>query len=153
MCQKIAILFVVLAAGTLVFGCTPACDTSDEANPPTWYEAGTAVNGIYVSSSSHERLLAFPGGKRYDLVHHLGFEPLVVQLYWSFSQNGIGTDAQTKDSSSLTMAAGNSALIQLKNEEYIRVQNDSCVEYGLLAVAWGNPNPVDAGAPDEAGSD
>jgi hypothetical protein len=154
MWQRIALVFVVLTVSATVFGCSAAaCDTSDEANPPTRHETGTVVNGIYESSSSHGPLLGFPGGKRYDLVHHLGFEPIVVQLYWSFSQAGIGTDAQAKDKSSLTTAAGNSALIQLKNDRFIRVANDSCAEYGLLAIAWGNPNAMDAGAAADAGAD
>lgn len=137
-------LLIMLAAAVAGFGCSPACDTSDEANAPTRHEAGAAVNGVYASSSSHEGLLPFAGGKRYDVVHHLGFEPIQVQLYWSFAEGGIGVDSQ-KDKSSLTPAAGNSALIQLKNEEYIRVKNDSCADYWLLVVASGDPRQMDGG--------
>ncbi|HMI82685.1 MAG TPA: hypothetical protein VK550_01265 [Polyangiaceae bacterium] len=150
MWQTVAQFFVVLAFGAAGFACSSACDTSDEANDPVRYEAGTAVNGIYASSSAHEGLLPFPGGKRYDIVHHLGFEPLQVQLYWSFRTDGIGWDAQSDGKSSLTLATGNSAIIQLKNAEFIRVKNDSCVEYALLVLASGDPRPrdvpVDAGA-------
>jgi hypothetical protein len=150
MWRKVANLFVVSAAGAAGFACSATCDTSDEGNLPTWYEAGTAVNGMYASSSSHEGLLHFPGGKRYDLVHHLGFEPIQVQLYWSFAAVGIGWDAQK---STLTSAAGNSALILLKNDEFIRVKNDSCVEYWLLVVASGDPRPADAGSPLDASAE
>jgi hypothetical protein len=126
-------------------GCSPACDTGDDANDPVPHHGGTVVNGIYTSSSSHGPLLPFPGGKRYDLAHHLGFEPIQVQLYWSFSVEGIGVDAQT-GKSSLTLATGNSALIQLKNEHFIRVKNDSCVDYALLVIASGDPRTPDGGA-------
>jgi hypothetical protein len=152
MWQKVANLLVVLVAGAAVFACSPACDTGDEANDPTPYEAGIAVNGIYVSSSSHGGLLHFPGGKRYDLVHHLGFEPVQVQLYWSFTEAGIGVDSQA-DTGTLSPAAGNSALIQLKNDRFIRVKNDSCVEYWLLVVASGDLRGMDAGATVDAGNE
>jgi hypothetical protein len=54
----------------------------------------------------------------------------------------------------LTLASGNSAIWQLKNDHFIRVKNDSCVEFWLLAIAWGDHRPpsdggaggVDAGA-------
>jgi len=150
MWQRVTNLLVVLTAGAAVFACSPSCDTSDEANDPTPYEGGTAVNGIYASSSSHEKLLPWPGGRRYDLVHHLGFEPLIVQLYWSFAVAGIGVDAQTDDKSSLTLATGNSALMQLKSDEFIRVKNDSCVEYWLLALAFGDGRQMDGGGTTDA---
>lgn len=146
MWRKVANLVVVLAAGAAGFGCTPACDTADEENSPTWYEGGTAVNGIYASSSAHGDLLHFPGGKRYDIVHHLGYEPVLVQLYWSFLEAGVGSDVQVPGKSSLTPASGNSAVMQLKNDQYIRVKNDSCAEFWLLVVAMGDPREMDAGA-------
>ena len=130
------IAFVAASAG---LGCSPACDAGDDANTPTLYEGGTAVNGYYFSTTAHEDLLHFPGGKRYDLVHHLGFEPILVQLYWSFAEAGIGTYEQTPDKSTLSTGVGNSAEIQLKNDRFIRVKNDSCAEYWLLVVASGNP--------------
>ena len=140
-----ASLIVVLTSSAGSFACSPACDTSDEANSPTVHEGGTTVNGFYSSSSAHGPLLPFPGGKRYDVYHHLGFEPIQVQLYWSFAEAGIGSDVQTLDKSTLTPAAGNSALIQLKNDQYVRVKNDSCVDYWLLVVASGDPRVMDGG--------
>jgi hypothetical protein len=142
--REMAALLMVMMAGAGL-GCSPACDTGDDVNTPTVYEEGAAVNGYYFSTSSHGELLHFPGGKRYDLYHHLGFEPIMVQLYWSFNDGGVGTYDQTKDKSSLTTAAGNSAVIQLKNDQFIRVKNDSCVEYWMLAVASGDPRVMDAG--------
>jgi hypothetical protein len=149
-------IFAAIAALTVVLaglGCSTACDTDDEVNPPERYEGGTAVNGYYFSSSAHEHLLHLPGGKRYDIFHQLGFEPIQVQLYWSFAETGIGTDAQGSDRSSLTLAAGNSALIQLKNDAYIRVKNDSCAEFWLLVVASGDPHEMDGGGLVDAGGD
>jgi hypothetical protein len=147
---------VVLTVATGLAGCMPSsCDTADEANAPTWYEAGTAVNGVYASSSAHGPLLDFSGGKRYDIVHHLGFEPIQVHLYWSFAEGGIGVDGGEKDKGTLSPAAGNSALIQVKNDQYIRVKNDSCVDYWLLVVASGDPGEHDGetGGTTDAGTD
>ena len=140
-------LGALVAAGSIStsLGCSPACNASDEANVPQRYEGGSVVNGIYTSSSAHEDLLEFPGGRRYDIFHGLGFEPLLVQMYWSFAEAGIGTDSQD-EKSTLSLAAGNSALIQLKNAEYLRVKNDSCVHYWLLVVASGDPRVGDGGA-------
>ena len=149
-------LLVMLALGAAGSGCSAAaCDTSDDGNPPTLHEGGKVFNGIYESSSAHGQLLHFPGGKRYDLVHHLGFEPLVVLMYWSFHQTGIAVDAQSEDAGTLTLASGNSALTQLANARTIRVKNDSCVEFFLRVVAFGDSRPPgDGGAPvDDAGPD
>ena len=153
MWRTFAILVVVLTSAVGSFGCSPSCDTSDEANPEVAYDGGTAVNGFYFSTSSHGGLLHFPGGRRFDLYHHLGFEPIQVQMYWSLKEGGIGSDMQTPDKSTLSPAAGNSALIQLKNDRYIRVKNDSCVEYWLLVLASGDPRVPDGGGALDAGSD
>jgi hypothetical protein len=143
--RTLASLAVVLTSAVGAFACTPACDTSDEENAPAIHEGGTAVNGYYYSSSAHGPLLDFAGGKRYDIYHHLGFEPIQVQLYWSFAVTGVASEVQTRDASTLTPAAGNSALIQLKNERFIRVKNDSCADYWLLVVASGDPRVADGG--------
>jgi hypothetical protein len=142
--EILALIGVMMAGAGL--GCSPACDAGDDANQPVVYDGGTAVNGYYFSTSSHGELLHFPGGTRYDLYHHLGFEPIMVQIYWSFNEAGVGTYEQTKDKSSLTTGAGNSAEIQLKNDQFIRVKNDSCVEYWVLVVASGDPRVMDGGA-------
>jgi len=149
MFRVLAGLFLVLSLGASSFACgTPGCDVSDEKHPPTVYEDGITRNGFYATSSAHGGLLHFPQGQRYDLYHHLGFEPILLQLYWSFDEGGIGTFEQTH---SLSTAAGNSALIQLKNEQFIRVKNDSCVEYWLLVTASGDPRDPDVGGTGTVG--
>jgi hypothetical protein len=151
--RQLALIVSLIALGALVGGCSAAaCDTSDDGNTPERREDGRTVNGIYESSSVHGQLLEFPGGKRYDLVHNLGFEPLVVQMYWSFIKIGVARDAQREeDAGTLTPASGNSALIQLMNDRIIRVKNDSCVEFFLRVVAFGDPRPAsDGGAPGDA---
>jgi hypothetical protein len=146
MFRVLAGLFLVLTLGASSLACgTPGCDVSDEKHAPIVYEGGITRNGYYASSSSHGDLLYFPQGRRYDLYHHLGFEPIMLQLYWSFAEAGIGVFEQTKDKSTLTTGAGNSAIVQLKNDQFIRVKNDSCVEYWVLVVASGDPREMDGG--------
>lgn len=141
-------VLAVLLLGAVSQGCSPACDTSDEANEPIVYTGGTVTNGIYESSSVHGPLLDFRGGRRYDLFHHLGFEPIVVQVYWSFRETGVGIDAQTSDTGSLTLGSGNSAESQLINDQFVRVKNDSCVDFWARFVAFGGSKPVvDGGDP------
>jgi hypothetical protein len=146
MWRVLACLFFVLTLGASTSACgTPGCDISDEGNPPSVYDGGITRNGYYATSTSHGGLLYFPGGKRYDIVHHLGFEPMSLQLFWSFKEAGIGIYEQTNDTGTLAPAAGNSAEIQLKNDQFIRVKNDSCVEYWLLLTAFGDPRDPDGG--------
>src|SRR5689334_11556494 len=84
--RQIVVAFAAVLMPFAGSGCAATCDTSDQ--PTERYERGTVVNGIYSSSTAHGDLLSFPGGKRYDIIHHLGFEPILVQLYWSFSNDG-----------------------------------------------------------------
>jgi hypothetical protein len=139
-------LFAAAALASLA-GCSPAaCDTSDGANPADRYTGGTVSNGVYQSSSWHAGLLPFPGGKRYDLVHGLGFEPMQVQVWLSFSANGTGADAETDTAAP---SAGNSGEIQLVNDEVIRIKNDSCADFWVRVTASGDPRPAgSAGSPD-----
>ena len=152
MSRVLAGFFLALTFGASSLACgTPGCDIRDETHPPTVYEDGITRNGFYATTSSHGDLLYFPGGKRYDLVHHLGFEPMMLQLFWSFKEGGIGTYVQTDDKGSLSPGAGNSALIQLKNDQFIRVKNDSCVEYWLLVTAAGDPREIHDGGTGTVG--
>jgi hypothetical protein len=156
-----ALFALVLACGP---GCSSAnCDTSDDGNPPTPYVGGTVADGVYESSGWHGPLLWLPGGKRYDVVHGLGFEPREVLLYLSFSSTGSG-QAATGDT--MTLASGNAGVLQMVNDRVIRVKNDTCAEFWLRVVASGDPRratpvddagtadalpPADAAATDAAG--
>ncbi len=113
-----------------------ACDTSDGNNPAIPFQSGFVADGMYCTSTAHGPFLDFPGGRRYDVYHHLGFDPLVVQMYWSFAENGIGTDAEAD---TMTPANGNSAEIQLTNDQFIRIKNDSCAGFWVRVCAFGNP--------------
>ena len=140
--------WVALAASaTLAQGCAAAqtCDTSIADNPASRYVQGTVSGGaapMYASSPWNANWLDFEGGKRYELVHGLGFAPANVAVYLAFSSNG------TKDGD-VAMSAGDSADIELVDDRAIRVQNNSCSEFWLRVTAWGDPRG--AASVDDAG--
>jgi hypothetical protein len=108
-------------------GCGAACDTSDDANPPERYTAGTATGESYESSSWKAAYLPFPGGKQYHLVHHLGFTPAQVEIFLSFSPDG----------ERVAPCAGNSCIIRCVDDEIIWLKNDTCADFWIRVATAG----------------
>jgi hypothetical protein len=140
---------IAMGAGLVVFGspaCGPACNTTDAANPAERYEGGAVTGGqnpYYVSSDWAAGLLHFPGGKRYELVHHLGFKPAEVSVYVSFGEND----------EPVTPCSGNTCVIQAVKDDVIIVKNDTCSEFWVRVVAsGGSPTSGDAGVAADAGA-
>ena len=127
--------------------CNAACDTTDADNPPQRYEGGAVAgnaNPYYASSDWTSGLLPFPGGKRYEIVHHLGFAPAEVSVYVSFAEKN----------EPITQCSGNTCVIQAVTEDAITVKNDTCSDFWVRVVASGVSPWSDAGAgPDSAGTD
>jgi hypothetical protein len=142
---RVALALALAVAATL--GCAPACDTG-EASEPQRFTGGTTKNGIYETSGWSGGWLHFPGGKRYDLVHHLGFSPAVVDVSLSFSESGVGDRVQADTAAK---AAGNSGEAEIVNDEYVRIKNDTCAEFWVRVVAFGDMRePGDGGAEAQA---
>jgi hypothetical protein len=132
--SRLAGVFVVAASIALsaVSGCGAACDISDEENPPEVYGAGVARDGEYASSPRQGPLLHFPGGKQYLLVHHLGYAPNQVSVYFAF--------ASLDDR--MSSCAGNSCEF-CADDQAIWVKNDTCTEFWILVAASGaSPSPA-----------
>lgn len=121
-------------------GCGQTCDTSDEGNPAERYDGGKTSTGlgtdggvglstgpVYESSPYNEGRLHFPGGKRYDLVHHLGFAPVNVSINWAFGESG----------GPISEGTGNGAEIECKDDQVIRIKNDTCTEFWIYVTAEG----------------
>jgi len=144
-CAAVAIGACVIVIGSPA--CGPTCDTTNQNNPEEPYEGGTVIGGAdpyYVSSDWQKGLLHFPGGKRYRLVHHLGFVPLEVSVYVSFADRD----------QPLTECAGNTCVIEAVRDDAIIVKNDTCSEFWIRVVASGGfPGPSDAGSDAGAGLD
>jgi hypothetical protein len=139
---------IAMGAGLVVFGspaCNPACNTTDTANPVERYEGGTVTGGSdphYVSSDWDTGLLHFPGGKRYELVHHLGFTPAEVSIYVSFAE----------ENEPVTECSGNTCVIQAVKDDTITIKNDTCSEFWVRVVAGVRLDSGDAGATADAGA-
>jgi hypothetical protein len=114
----------ILSAGALA-GCGAACDTSDDGNPPDRYTGGTTAGDVYESSLLKSGLLPFPGGKQYQLVHHLGFTPAIYQVFLAFSPDG----------ERVAPCAGNECVIRCVDDEIIWLKNDTCAEFWVRVVA------------------
>jgi hypothetical protein len=142
--------FAAVAAASCL-GCGAACDTSDEANPPDRYVAGTTTDGTYESSPWKSGFLPYPGAKQYQLVHHLGFTPAQVEIFLAFSGDG----------ERVAPCAGNSCLVRCVDDELIWLKNDTCAEFFIRVVATGKSSEslgrtctdggaLDAGTPIDA---
>jgi hypothetical protein len=117
---------LVSAVAFSPLGCGAACDTSDSANPPERYTAGHASGDTYESSPWGGPLLPFPGGKQYELEHHLPFVPSDVRVYIGFAGEAVAP------------CAGNSCVIRRVDQQVIWIQNDTCSEFTLRVAASGN---------------
>lgn len=108
------------------------CDCNKESGEPIVWLDGLTDGTQYQSTALDERWLAFPGGRRYRLVHGLGRIPHEVHAYLAF-------DDTPQDFSAAT---GNSALFEEVTAEYLDIHNDACPDYYVRVVASG-PLPDD----------
>jgi hypothetical protein len=122
-----SVVCLVAVGASACLGCGGACDTSDDANPPSRYTAGTATADVYESSSWKAGLLPFSGGKQYQLVHHLGFTPAQVEIFLAFSSDG----------ERAAPCAGNSCVIRCVDDEMIWVENDTCADFWVRVTTTG----------------
>ena len=153
---EIASWLLLVGAALGVAGCGDPCNASVGA--PEVYAAGTVhcegagIGCVYETSGWHGPLLHFPGGKRYELLHHLGHEPAEVTLMIAFS--GEGT-AVSEPGNALAPSAGNSAELVRIDDKVIVIQNSTCAEFWVRVTASGTsatPAATDAGV-DAAAAD
>ena len=132
-----------------VLGCGAACDTSDDGNVPERYTEGKTTGVVYESSLLKSGLLPFPGGKQYQLIHHLGFTPAFVGVYLSFAPSD----------DDLAPCAGNSCIVRCMDDEMIWIKNDTCAEFWVRVVAVERSNEsryrlcTDKNVPDASPTD
>lgn len=110
------------------------CDRDEADNPVITYSAGTAADGLYMSSPWEGPLVYFPGGSRFRFEHHLGTTPRAWQAYLSFDEAGV-------ESGSLAPAAGNQVELIGIDGEAVTVKNGSCSDYYLLLTAQSTDAP------------
>jgi hypothetical protein len=95
---------------------------------PLLYDGGTVEDGWYTSGDWAGELLSFGGGAYYQIQHHLGERPRVLQFFLSFDRDGIASGG------SLSQAAGNEVEVMGLSEESVTVMNGTCSDFWLLAV-------------------
>jgi hypothetical protein len=136
-------------------GCGPTCKR-DPGDPPVVYEDGkTSPSKLhYMTGSFEDRFLRFPGGRTYRLEHQLGRSPARLTTYVSFSECPLqeGDDCSCSScGGGFSESAGNQAIIEDVNDEFILVRNDTCAEFYLRIEATSGDYDLES-APD-AGAD
>ncbi|HEY4156746.1 MAG TPA: hypothetical protein VGM29_01570 [Polyangiaceae bacterium] len=136
---------VCVAAALGSAACGTACKTVDST--PLTYDNGNDVAQnplFYITTDWHGTWLDFPGGREYQLIHHLQKDTqLVPTPYVAFSpqpmpENGVGN---------ASVSPGNQSIIQGETDTYVQVRNDTCEHFYLLMTIQAYPK-VDAGAAD-----
>ncbi len=123
---------VALAVG--LAGLT-GCGCGKESGRTVLYTDGVVIDGEYRSSPVEGPWLHFPGGRRYQLAHHLGTEPTRYEAYLAFEE---------RNPSEFTIGSGNSARFRAVDDQYLVIENDTCAGFYLRVVASA-PAPSAAG--------
>lgn len=110
---------------------------------PVPFTEGTTneARTYYETARPDEEMLHFPQGRIYELHHGLGYQPLDIDIFLSFAKRLTATgDTEDKTKpNNIAETAGNQAVIQAWNDEFITVRNDTCAEFYLRAVIIGDP--------------
>lgn len=102
--------------------------------------------GYYETSAPDEGMLAFRGGRAYEIEHRLGKMPRAALPYLSFvAHPKLDPDGPSMDN--VALAAGNQALIQGWDERVVIVRNDTCADYFLRVVVLADGVGGEGGAP------
>ncbi len=116
------------------FASTVACVGSScdpDGQEPQWYSGGRTneSQSAYETSTFEGPFLYFPSGRVYRLEHGLREAPSDYAVYLSFAERPLDKHAGFAES------AGNQAMVEDLNEEYIEVRNDTCAEFFLRLTA------------------
>ncbi len=139
---SVAALFVALSASACV-----GSDCDREGDKPQRYSGGNtnAEGSFYESSSLEGPLLYFPSGRTYQLEHGLAETPVEYSVLVSFSE-------YPWEGGGVAESAGNQAVVEDVNDDYIQVRNDTCAEFFMRLTARTGPfepdTASDAGAND-----
>jgi len=125
--RRLVVGLFLLGAASVGTGCGGACDTADDANPAERYTGGQVTASVYESSSWKAGLLPFPGGKQYQLEHHLGFTPASVDVYIGFGPDG----------ERVSRCAGNSCIVRCVDDQLIWIKNDTCADFWVRVATAG----------------
>jgi hypothetical protein len=97
---------------------------------------------LYQTGEVDAEMLHFPQGRTYDLMHGLGSTPVDLTIFVSFRSKLTASgdkDSKTKPNN-VAESAGNQAVIEVWNDEIVRVRNDTCAEFYMRAVIVADPD-------------
>jgi len=97
---------------------------------------------VYQTGGVADEMLHFPQGRTYDLVHGLGTVPVSVNVFLSF-RDRLTSSGNKKDKTqpnNVAESAGNQAVIEVWDDQEIRVRNDTCAEFYMRAVVIADPD-------------
>lgn len=119
------LLIAVVSVGCTSF--SPPCGTT-EAPPTTFLGGCNPDQRTYQTGDFDEPYLYFPGGSALRLKHYLGAVPVEYSTYLAFSEYPL-RDGNTSES------AGNQAVAEDIDSQFIQIRNDTCAEFWLRLVA------------------
>jgi hypothetical protein len=147
----IAAFLPVAVATALVLGAGPGCNTSCDDAVKEVLEVTSGVTdptgSVYESSAWEGEYLEFVPQRKLRFFHGLRGIPRSVQVYIGFHPAPLTPEGGRN----ISEAAGNIAIIEEVNAEYVQIRNDTCETFYTRLVA-ANPTLVSdpdgsAGAP------
>jgi hypothetical protein len=132
----------VLVSGS---GCQTSCSNAETGGPEEFHGGSTDATGsVYESAPWNGNYLLFRPQKRYQLFHGLRGTPSVVQAWLGFSSAPLGGAGR----GNISEGAGNEAIVEAVNDQFVVLRNDTCETFYLRVVA---SNPVES-LPDAGGA-
>jgi hypothetical protein len=142
-----ALLALFFTGGsTVTVACSPC---SVRGQDPIDFTSGITNESrtVYQTGAPDDEMLHFPQGRTYNLVHGLGTVPVGIELFVSFREQ-LERSGDTEDKTepnNVSPSAGNQTVIQVWDDEFIQVRNDTCAELYLRAVIIADPDEVVSG--------
>jgi len=131
---------MLLSLGPLA-GCSGLDNCPDGQDPIVVTSGRSDDQNLFYESARWNQLDAFPAKTQLVFRHALGVTPLEVAIYVSFTRDG----TKDKDGGSVSLAAGNEALIECVDSHVIVVKNDTCEKSFFVRVTASGKSTDDNG--------
>ncbi len=123
------VLIAGLGVAPLSTGCLSSDCDRDGGRPQRYSGGNTNAGGSFYESSRIEGpLLYFPSGRTYRLEHGLSEVPVEYSVVVSFTEHPL-------EGGGVAESAGNQAVVEDINEDYIQVRNDTCADFFMRLTA------------------
>ncbi len=118
-------------------GCTYDCPAPHDYTKPSILEVGTTnpARTVYESAPFDGAFQHAPPGEVLAFRHHLLGRPVIVQTWLAFDERPLGGHG----TGNIVLAAGNEAMFNCVDAEFIELRNDSCEKSFYVRVAASEP--------------